>query len=83
MGVFWSPTPLPIRENDAYRTRHGQGYTVFEHNSHAIEQELTTFVPVGEGAMPVRVQRLKLRNASSRRRQNTLQMRERFINDKV
>jgi cellobiose phosphorylase len=29
-GVFWSPTPLPIRELDAYRARHGQGYTEFE-----------------------------------------------------
>ena len=44
-GVFWTPTPLPIREDDAYRARHGQGYTVFEHNSHAIEQEMLTFVP--------------------------------------
>ncbi len=73
-GVSWTPTPLPIRELDAYRCRHGQGYTIFEHNSHAIEQELTTFVPldypggpVPEGP-PVRVQRLRLRNASSRRR---------------
>ena len=38
----------PIRERDAYRARHGQGYTVFEHNSHAIAQELTVFVPVTE-----------------------------------
>ena len=45
-GVFWTPTPLPIRENDAYRARHGQGYSVFEHNSHAIEQELIVFVPI-------------------------------------
>lgn len=78
-GTFWTPTPLPIRENDPYRTRHGQGYTITEHNSHAIEQELATFVPLastrnettGENETqhpPLRVQRLKLRNASSRRR---------------
>jgi cyclic beta-1,2-glucan synthetase len=68
-GVFWTPTPLPIRELDAYRVRHGCGYSVFEHNSHAIEQELTTFVPMNEtGGEPVRVQRLKIRNDSSRRR---------------
>ena len=42
-GVFWTPTPLPVREQDAYRARHGQGYTVFGHNSHTIEQELTIF----------------------------------------
>ena len=48
-GAVWTPTPLPIREKDAYRARHGQGYTVFEHNSHAIEQELTVLVPVERG----------------------------------
>ncbi|TAK33170.1 MAG: DUF3131 domain-containing protein [Chloroflexota bacterium] len=69
MGVFWTPTAAPIRELDAYRARHGQGYTHFEHNSHAIEQELVTFVPLDEGGgAPVRVQRLRLRNRSSRRR---------------
>jgi len=66
-GIFWTPTPLPIRELDAYRARHGQGYTVFEHNSHAIEQELLVFVPV-QPALPVRIGRLRLRNRSTRRR---------------
>ncbi len=73
LGVYWSPTPLPIRERDAYRVRHGQGYSVFEHNSHAIGQELLVFVPVdGAGGAPVRVQRLRLRNLSSRRRRLTI-----------
>jgi cellobiose phosphorylase len=73
LGVLWSPTPSPIREMDAYRARHGQGYTVFEHNSHAIEQELLTFVPVNaSGGQPVRVQRLRLRNRSSQRRKLTI-----------
>ena len=66
-GVVWTPTPLPIRELDAYRARHGQGYTLFEHNSHAIEQELLVFVPV-QPALPVRIGRLRLRNRSTRRR---------------
>ncbi len=73
LGVVWSPTPKPIREKDAYRARHGQGYTTFEHNSHAIEQRLLTFVPVdGAGGQPVRLQRLRLRNNSSRRRKLTV-----------
>ncbi|MDQ3195930.1 MAG: protein ndvB, partial [Pseudomonadota bacterium] len=77
MGVYWTPTASPIRELDAYRARHGQGYSVFEHNSHAIEQELLTFVPVddndnsgddsGDGA-PLRIQKLRLRNVSTRAR---------------
>ena len=73
LGVFWSPTPLPVREKDAYRVRHGQGYTVFEHNSHAIGQELVTYVPVDSaGGLPIRLQRLKLHNLSSRRRRLTI-----------
>ena len=91
-GTFWSPTALPIRELDPYRARHGQGYSVHEHNSHAIEQELVTFVPIANEPFDkateqaqssesstrlpaptlqtpsVRVQRLRLRNRSSRRR---------------
>ncbi|MBI4446447.1 MAG: hypothetical protein HY645_11125 [Acidobacteria bacterium] len=68
-GVFWSPTPLPVRELDAYRSRHGQGYTEFEHNSHALEQGLLTFVPVHREVQdPVRIQRLRIKNTSARRR---------------
>ncbi|HWU37392.1 MAG TPA: protein ndvB, partial [Candidatus Acidoferrum sp.] len=68
-GVTWTPTPSPIREETAYRARHGAGYTVFEHNSQGIEQELTVFVPVDEnGGEPIKLQRLRLRNDSSRRR---------------
>ncbi|MGH8726644.1 MAG: GH36-type glycosyl hydrolase domain-containing protein [Burkholderiales bacterium] len=69
IGVYWTPTASPIRELDAYRARHGQGYTVFEHNSHAIEQELLCFVPLDDaGGAAVRIQKLRLRNASSRAR---------------
>jgi cyclic beta-1,2-glucan synthetase len=68
-GVYWTPTPSPIRGETAYRVRHGAGYTVFEHNSQGIEQELTVFVPVEEnGGEPIKLQRLRLRNDSSRRR---------------
>jgi len=69
LNTIWTPTALPIRENDGYRVRHGQGYSVVEHNSHAIEQQLTTFVPTDQaGGLPVRIQVLKLTNRSSRRR---------------
>ncbi|MDP3695737.1 MAG: protein ndvB, partial [Desulfocapsaceae bacterium] len=68
-GAFWSPTASPIREETAYRARHGAGYTVFEHNSNGIEQELTVFVPVDDsGGTPIKLQRLRLTNGSSRRR---------------
>ncbi len=69
-GVYWTPTAVPIREQQAYRARHGAGYTVFEHNSNGIEQELTVFVPVDEnGGSPVKLQRLRLINASPSKRQ--------------
>ena len=68
-GVFWTPTPSPLRELDAYRVKYGQGHTEFEHNSHALEQTLLTFVPLQEdGSDPVRVQRLRIKNRSPGRR---------------
>ena len=72
-GRYWSPTAAPIREQSAYRARHGAGYTVFEHNSNGIEQELTVFVPVDEnGGSPIKLQRLRLINSSSTRRRLTI-----------
>ncbi len=72
-GTFWSPTPLPIREEDAYRIHHGQGYSHFEHTSHSIEQYLTVTVPMDrDGGAPVRMQRLRLTNRSSQRRRLTV-----------
>jgi cyclic beta-1,2-glucan synthetase len=62
-GSLWTPTPLPIRiEGGCYITRHGHGYTSFEHESHGIVSELTQFVAWD---MPVKISILKLRNKSS------------------
>ena len=65
MGTFWSLTPMPIRESEAYRIRFGQGYTHFEHNSHGLEQELTIFVPMDKS---LRVQVVRIKNSSDRKR---------------
>lgn len=68
-GSFWTPTPAPIRELDAYRIHHGNGYTLFEHNSHGIAQQLTVFVPNDDdGGLPLRIQHLHLHNYSSHNR---------------
>ncbi|PIR18059.1 MAG: glycosyl transferase [Deltaproteobacteria bacterium CG11_big_fil_rev_8_21_14_0_20_49_13] len=68
-GVFWTPTASPIREKTAYRARHGAGYSVYEHNSHGIEQELIVFVPVNDdGGEPIKLQRLTLKNDTARTR---------------
>ncbi|MHB8997104.1 MAG: GH36-type glycosyl hydrolase domain-containing protein [Armatimonadota bacterium] len=64
-GEFWTSTPLPIREPEPYVIRHGQGYSVFEHHSHGLDQELLLFVPTDA---PVKIYRLRVRNESPRRR---------------
>ncbi|MEN6548268.1 MAG: glucoamylase family protein [Armatimonadia bacterium] len=64
-GEFWTSTPLPVREPEPYVIRHGQGYSVFEHHSQGLDQELLVFVPVDA---PVKIYRLRLRNDSPRRR---------------
>ena len=71
--VYWTPTPGPIRELDAYRISHGIGYTRFEHNSHGIEQDLYVFVPIDDqGGVPLRIQKLKLTNGSPKIRRLTI-----------
>jgi cyclic beta-1,2-glucan synthetase len=64
-GTVWSATPLPIREREPYIIRHGQGYSVFEHTSHGISQELLVFVPLDA---PVKISLLRLRNRTARKR---------------
>jgi cellobiose phosphorylase len=68
-GEVWSPTPLPMREEEPYIIRHGMGYSVFEHTSRDLAQELLVFVPVDD---PVKLMRVKLRNLSSVRRRIAL-----------
>src|SRR4029450_12642777 len=64
-GTVWTPTPLPIREAQPYVIRHGQGYTIFEHTSHGIAQELMVFAPLDAS---VKISRLRLSNGADRRR---------------
>ncbi|MHB0858694.1 MAG: GH36-type glycosyl hydrolase domain-containing protein [Anaerolineae bacterium] len=67
-GEVWTPTPLPAREPAPYLIRHGAGYTVFEHHSHGIRQELELFVPPDA---PAKVLRLRLHNTTPRPRRIT------------
>ncbi|MDP9225044.1 MAG: cyclic beta 1-2 glucan synthetase, partial [Actinomycetota bacterium] len=43
-GHFWSPTPLPSRGATPYVSRHGFGYSVFEHTEAGISSELWVYV---------------------------------------
>ncbi len=68
-GRVWSPTSLPVSlaasGNAAYRTRHGFGYSVFEHEFEGIHSELTVFVAIDAA---VKFSVLVLRNDGDRLR---------------
>jgi cellobiose phosphorylase len=62
---FWSPTPLPCRGASSYVTRHGFGYSVFEHSERGIHSELLVYVAIDA---PIKFSVLKIRNESGRPR---------------
>ncbi|HEY2926884.1 GH36-type glycosyl hydrolase domain-containing protein, partial [Piscinibacter sp.] len=71
-GQVWHPTSLPCDDytrDDAnaapYLSRHGFGYSVFEHDEAGIHSELTVYVAMDAA---VKFSRLVLRNDSSRTR---------------
>jgi cyclic beta-1,2-glucan synthetase len=72
-GHVWSPTPLPVGGASAvsgaagtpYVTRHGFGYSVFEHTEDGIDSELWVYVAVDA---PIKFSVLKVRNASNQSR---------------
>ena len=64
-GHFWSPAPLPARGATPYVTRHGFGYSVFEHTEGGISTSLRVYVDL-EAAIKFSV--LKVRNDSGRAR---------------
>jgi cyclic beta-1,2-glucan synthetase len=65
-GSFWSPTPLPKRGAAPYCTRHGFGYSVFEHREEGIHSELWVYVALDAS---VKFAVLKVHNESGRPRQ--------------
>ncbi|MCR4300195.1 MAG: hypothetical protein NUV51_01150, partial [Sulfuricaulis sp.] len=64
-GHFWSPTPLPSCGVGHYVSRHGFGYSVFEHVEGGIHSELTIYVAM-DAAIKFAV--LKVRNGSGQPR---------------
>ena len=66
-GEIWSPCASPVRvPGAAYRARHGQGYSRFEHASHGIVTDLVQFVPVDDA---VKISRLRISNSSAQVRE--------------
>lgn len=64
-GQYWSPTPLPCDGLMPYVTRHGFGYTVYEHLNRGIRSELWVYVALDAS---VKFSVLKLSNLSDRPR---------------
>ncbi|MGO9120767.1 MAG: GH36-type glycosyl hydrolase domain-containing protein [Syntrophales bacterium] len=64
-GHFWSPMPLPSRGTTPYVTRHGFGYTVFEHTERGIRSEVWVYVAKDAS---IKFTVLKVRNESGRSR---------------
>lgn len=63
-GRFWSPMPLPVN-NGSYITRHGFGYTTFEHSEEGIHSHVTVYV---DTEASIKFITIKLRNGSGRSR---------------
>jgi cyclic beta-1,2-glucan synthetase len=64
-GRLWSPTLLPAGGEGPYVTRHGFGYSCFEHAEDGIGSQLRMYVAIDS---PVKFSVLKLRNCSDRSR---------------
>ncbi|MEO7393466.1 MAG: glucoamylase family protein, partial [Chitinophagaceae bacterium] len=64
-GRFWSPTPLPCRGKTPYITRHGFGYSIFEHSEDGIETEMNVYTDIEQ---PIKFIVLKVHNKSDRKR---------------
>ncbi len=64
-GHFWSPTPLPARGATPYVSRHGFGYSSFEHAEGGISSEFTVYVALDAA---VKFSVWKVRNESGRAR---------------
>jgi cellobiose phosphorylase len=64
-GHFWSPMPLPRRGFEPYVTRHGFGYSVFEHTERFIQSEVWVYTALDAS---VKFIVLKIKNKTGRNR---------------
>lgn len=64
-GPFWSPMPLPRRGFEPYTTRHGFGYSIFEHTERHIQSKVIIYTALNA---PVKFIVLKIKNIAGRKR---------------
>jgi cyclic beta-1,2-glucan synthetase len=58
-GLVWSPTLMPAGADTAHVIRHGAGYSIFESQSHGLNQNLRLFAAPDA---PVKIVQLRLQN---------------------
>jgi cyclic beta-1,2-glucan synthetase len=68
-GLVWSPTPMPAGEETAHVIRHGAGYSIFESQSHGLNQNLRLFAAPDA---PLKIVHLRLQNLWERPRRVTV-----------
>jgi len=68
-GLVWSPTLLPAGADTAHLIRHGAGYSIFESQSHGLNQKLRLFVAPDA---PLKIVHLRLINLWDRPRRITI-----------
>ncbi|MDD2921650.1 MAG: glucoamylase family protein, partial [Anaerolineales bacterium] len=68
-GLVWSPTPMPAGAKTTHVIHHGAGYSIFESQSHGLNQNLRMFVAPDA---PVKIVQLRLQNLWDRPRRVTV-----------
>lgn len=68
-GTVWSPTPGPAPAPAPYLVRHGVGYTIYEHQSHGLSQQVKVFTPPQD---PLKIVHMQLKNTWGRVRRVTI-----------
>ncbi len=68
-GSVWSPTPMPAGADTTHVIRHGAGYSIFESQSHGLNQNLRLFVAPDA---PMKIVHLRLQNLWDRPRRVTV-----------
>jgi len=64
-GLFWSPTPFPVKSESNYITTHGFGYTSYEHIENGISSKMKVFV---DKELPIKFVVLTIKNKTDRTR---------------
>jgi len=68
-GLVWSPTPMPAGADTTHVIRHGAGYSIFESQSHGLNQNMRMFAAPDA---PVKIVHLRLQNLWDRPRRVTV-----------